>query len=99
MKTTIKDDRTEEQKPTHYWAVTAKDKAMSYWGMSKGGVSRVAWACKSHEDASKAYDWVKSRSEMKYVNIVDLRTYTPPRTDAHFHVYVCDGNHIALQDE
>ena len=99
MKTTTKDDRTEEQKATHYWAVVAKDKAMSYWGMAKGGVSRVAWACKSYEDASKAFDWVKSRSEMKYVQIVDPRKYTPPRTDSQYHIYVCDGDHIALQDE
>jgi hypothetical protein len=99
MKPTIKDDRTEEQQATHFWAVVAKDKAMSHWGLAKGGVSRVAWACQSHKDAFKAYDWVKSRKEMKYVSIVDLRSYRPPKTDAHFHVYVCEGEHIALQDE
>jgi hypothetical protein len=98
MKTIVKDDRTEEQKTTHVWAVVANDRAMSNWGIAKGGTSRVAWACQSHRDASKVFDWVKSRSEMKYVSIVDLRNYTPPKTDAHFHVYVCDGDHVALQD-
>jgi hypothetical protein len=99
MKTTIKDDRTEEQKQSHYWAVIANDRAMSNWGLAKGGTSRVAWACESHRDASKVFDWVKSRSEMKYVSIVDLRTYRNPATDAHFHIYVCDPEtHLALQD-
>ena len=98
MKTTTKDDRTEEQKTTHYWAVVAIDKAMSHWGAAKDGISRVAWACNSHENASKAFDWVKSRSEMKYVMVVNLNNYTPPKTDAHFHIYVCDEGHVALQD-
>jgi hypothetical protein len=99
MKTTIKDDRTEEQKHTHYWAVVANDRAMSNWGLAEGGTSRVAWACESHKDASKVLDWVKSRREMKYVSIVDLRTYRNPATDAHFHVYVVDQYHPAfLQD-
>lgn len=99
MKTIIKDDRTEEQKTSHVWAVVANDRAMSNWGIAKGGTSRVAWACQTHRDASKVFDWVKSRSEMKYVSIVDLRNYNPPKTDAHFHVYVVDPEtHIALQE-
>jgi hypothetical protein len=98
MKTTIKDDRTKEEKSTHYWAVVANDRAMSHWGLAKGGTSRVAWACESHSDASRVFDWVATRKEMKYVSIVDLRTYRNPATDAHFHVYVVDQDHIALQD-
>ena len=96
MKTTIKDDRTEEQKSTHYWAVVAIDKAMSHWGAATGGISRVAWACSSHEDAKKAFDWVKSRSEMKYVMVANLNNYTHPETDAHFHIYVVEQTHPAL---
>lgn len=97
MKTTIKDDRTEEQKSTHYWGVIARDKAMSYWGMASNGISRVAWACKSYEDACKAFDWVKSRSEMKNVQIHDLRKHNPKGKDSQFHVYVCGESHPALQ--
>lgn len=99
MKTTIKDDRTEEQKSTHYWAVVAIDKAMSHWGQAEGGISRVAWACSSHEDAKKAFDWVKSRSEMKYVMVANLNNYTHPETDAHFHIYVVEENHPALDTD
>lgn len=96
MKTTIKDDRTEEQKSTHYWAVIARDKAMSYWGAAKDGISRVAWACKSQEDASKVYEWVKSRSDMKNVSIIDLRSHKIASQDAHFHIYLVNKVHPAL---
>lgn len=96
MKTTIKDDRTEEQKSTHYHGVMARDKALSHWGMAEGGISRVIWACQSNDDASKIFDWVKTRSEMKNVSIVDLRTYKPASQDAHLHVYVVNSNHPVL---
>lgn len=96
MKTTIKDDRTEEQKSTHYFGVIARDRAMSHWGQAEGGISRVAWACSSREDASKVYDWVKSRSEMKSVSTVDLRNHKIASQDAHFHIYVANRVHPAL---
>lgn len=99
MKTTIKDDRTEEQKSTHYWAVIARDKAMSYWGAAKDGISRVAWACKSQENASKVYDWVATRSEMKNISTIDLRKHKIASQDAHFHIYVADEDHIALAEQ
>lgn len=99
MKTTIKDDRTEEQKSTHYWAVIARDKAMSHWGLAKDGISRVAWACQSQDDASKVYDWVATRSEMKNISTVDLRNYKPSQRDAHFHIYLADEDHIALAEQ
>ena len=98
MNTIIKDDRTEEQKATHFWAVVAKDTFMSRWGLAKGGVSRCAWACQGYDAAAKAYDWVKSRKEMQRVSIVDLRKYSPPKTDAHFHVYVCGPSHRAFDE-
>lgn len=94
--TTIQDERTEEQKSTHYWAVVARDKFMSYWGAASGGASRVAWACESHKDACRVFDWVEDRSEMKNVSIVDLRKYSNPKSDAHFHIYVVGPNHPAF---
>lgn len=90
---TREDDRTDEQRQTHKWGVVARDKFMSGWGGAKGGASRCAWACAPDADFDKLFNWVSSRSEMVYVNKVDLSTYRPPRGTAHFHIYVCDKDH------
>lgn len=90
---TYKDDRTPKQRQTHRWGVVARDKFMSGWGGAQGGASRCAWACAPDVNIDRVYNWVKSRSEMRYVNIVDLSTYRAPRGTAHFHVYVCDAQH------
>jgi hypothetical protein len=96
MKTTTKDDRTKKQKQTHHFGVIARDTFMSHWGAAKGGISRVAWACSSREDASKVYDWVKERKEMKSVSTIDLRKHKVNSRDAHFHIYVVKKTHPAL---
>ena len=96
MKTTTKDDRTKKQKSTHHFGVIARDIWMSNWGAAEGGISRVAWACSSREDASKVYDWVKERKEMKSVSTIDLRKHKVNSRDAHFHIYVVNENHPAL---
>lgn len=93
---TTKDDRTDEQKKTHWRGVVARDKFMSGWGGAAGGASRCAWACESDTDWEKVEEWVRSRSEMKYVNAVDLRTYRPPSGTAHFHIYTVTKEHRAL---
>lgn len=90
---TKQDDRTPEQKATHVWGVVAKDKCMSGWGGARGGASRCAWACAPDASLDRLEGWVNRRSEMRYVNLIDLRTYRPPRGTAHFHVYVCDKDH------
>ena len=92
-----KDDRTPDQKQTHYLAIVAADKFMSGWGKAARGVSRCAWAF-DHEkvNSDRVFNWVKSRKEMRHVNLVDLRTYRPKNT-AHFHVYLCDENHPAAK--
>jgi hypothetical protein len=90
---TIKDDRTPEQRETHRWGVVARDKFMSGWGGAKNGVSRCAWACAPDADLNELEKWVSGRSEMIYVNQVDLNTYRAPRGTAHFHIYVCDRSH------
>lgn len=95
MKTTIQDNRTPEQRKTHVWGIVAKDRFMSGWGGAAGGASRCAWACHPDVNTDRVFNWVKSRSEMRYVNLVDLRTYRPPAGTAHFHIYVCDPGHPA----
>jgi hypothetical protein len=85
-----KDDRTPEQKKTHILGVVAKDKFMSGWGDAKGGASRCAWAMEPGGNINRLENWVRNRSEMLYVNVVDLSTYKPPRGTAHFHIYVAE---------
>lgn len=94
----FQDDRTEEQKKTHVLAVVARDKCLSGWGGAKGGASRCAWAFDpAAVNSDRVFNWVKSRSEMVFVNVVDLSTYRAPRGTAHFHVYVCEPDHPAAR--
>lgn len=87
------DDRTQEQKKTHTWLITATDKFMSGWGKASGGLSKCAWACKP-ENVDKVLQWVKNRSDMKYVNVTNNNWY--PRNAEHVHIYVVKDNHPAL---
>lgn len=89
------DDRTEEQKKTHTWLVTATDRFMSGWGQASGGLSKCAWACKP-EHRHKVLAWVSNRSEMKYVNETVGKWY--PKA-AHVHIYVVEDGHPALTGE
>jgi hypothetical protein len=93
----LQDNRTDEQKKTHTLAIVARDKFMSGWGGAKDGVSRCAWAIAPDVNPDRVFNWVKSRSEMQYVNLVDLRTYRTPRGTAHFHIYVCNPDHVAAK--
>lgn len=97
MSTIREDDRTPEQRITHRWGVVAKDRFMSGWGHARNGASRCAWACGPVVNLDRVYEWVKHRSEMRFVHIVDLSTYRPPQGTAHFHIYVCDTDHPANQ--
>lgn len=92
--TTI-DDRNEEQKRTHTWAIVAKDKAMSGWGGASGGVSRCAWAVPV-SDLDKVERWVRARGDMSYVRRFALANYRAPKGTAHLHIYAVDSNHPAL---
>lgn len=94
---TKQDDRTPEQKQTHVWGVVARDKFMSNWGGASQGASRCAWACAPGVNTDRVFNWVNGRSEMIYVNLVDLRTYRPPSGTAHFHIYVCNEGHPATK--
>lgn len=86
------DDRTPAQKKTHRWGVVARDKFMSGWGPCRNGVSRCAWACAPDADLDQLEARVRDRSEMIYVNKVDLSTYRPTGTK-HYHIYVCEKDH------
>lgn len=92
------DDRTQEQKETHRWGVVATDRFMSGWGPCRDGISKCGWACEPGASVDALYNWVSSRSEMKYVNIVDFKTYRP-KNAAHFHLYVCGKDHISQPKE
>jgi hypothetical protein len=89
------DDRNEEQKKTHLWAIVAKDRAMSYWGGATGGVSRCAWAV-PFADLDKVDRWVRARSDMSHVRPVALSNYRAPKGTAHLHIYAVDQNHPAV---
>ena len=91
---TREDDRTNEQKITHKYLVTATDKCLSGWGGAQGGASKCAWACATRQEQSKVYDWVEKRSDMKYVNTTIGNWY--PKA-AHVHVYVVEDGHPALR--
>lgn len=95
--TVIADDRTPEQRKTHRLAIVASDRFMSGWGHARSGTSRCAWACHPDVNTDRVWNWVKSRKEMRYVNLVDLSTYRPPRGTAHFHIYVCNPDHVAAR--
>ena len=91
------DDRTDDEKQTHHILITALDKVMSWWGGAAGGQSRCAWAC-TPEQSGRVYAWVHGRSDMTYVNRHNekIKKYYPPAGTAHFHIYVVDDNHPAL---
>ena len=94
---TVADDRTEEQKKTHILAIVAADKFMSGWGGATGGTSRAAWACHPDVSTDRVWNWVRARREMRHIKLIDLRTYRPPRGTSHFHIYVCNADHVAAK--
>lgn len=88
------DDRTPEQKKTHYVIIAATDSFMSGWGGAAGGTSYAGWACKpEHQD--RVWRWVKARPEMKRVR--EVVSSWRPRGQGHCHIYVVDDNHPALR--
>lgn len=92
------DDRTDEQKKTHYWLIIGTDRFMSGWGGAEGGASYAVWACRP-EDRVKVENWVESRSDMMRVRSVSDwgAVYRPSRYCVHCHIYVVDEKHRALQ--
>lgn len=96
---TIKDDRTPEQRATHRILIVGTDRFMSGWGGAQGGASVAAWAC-TPDTADTVERWVRSRSDMQRVRVVvdtPARRYRPRGNVAHLHVYVVGENHTALR--
>lgn len=89
------DDRTPEQMKTHTWVIRGLDRFLSNWGKAAKGNSFAGWACKP-EHARKVFDWVESRSDMRYVTATQGRPRF--RNAAHVHIYVVDDNHPALAE-
>lgn len=83
----INDRRTEEQKKTHFWYVTARDRFMSGWGVAEGGASYCAWACESRQQAEACLARIRSRDEMRYVTLRYGIAKWRPRA-AHLSIYV-----------
>lgn len=83
---TIRNDRrTDEQKKTHRWLVTATDRFMSGWGQAEGGASKCAWACQTLAEARECAERIRARGDMRYVNITNNPWY--PKA-AHVSIYV-----------
>lgn len=79
-------------------AVVALDKGMSGWGGAHGGLSRCAWAFDhSQVNSDRVFNWVKARSDMCAVYLVNLRDYKPNRKTSHFHIYVVNADHDAAK--
>lgn len=87
------DDRTDEQRSTHMWAVAMTDRFLSGWGAASGRASVAAWACHL-DDIHRVERWVRSRSDAKRIRVVKLDGWRP--RGAHVHVYVVDDGHPAL---
>ncbi len=99
MQTQIEDDRTPAELKTHQYAVVAKDTFMSGWGRASNGASWCAWATETFSGAKTAADWVRNRKEMRFVRVKYLPKYRPPYGAAHFHIYVANSGHPALQSK
>lgn len=88
-----KDDRTPEEKKTHTILITATDSCLSGWGDARGGLSKCAWAVAPDQSWERVFNWVKRRSDMRYVNMTTGKWY--PKA-SHVHIYVVNAGHPAL---
>lgn len=85
---TTNDRRTRDQRKTHIWAVVARDNFLSQWGLAEGGVSRCCWATDDETKLPEIKRMIEGRKEMRYVSIVNLKMYRPPKGTSHFSIYV-----------
>lgn len=86
MKPIIEDDRTEEERHCLRYLVVGTDKFLSGWGRAENRVSYAAWACR-WIDLPVVEQWVRSRSDMQRVRVVEADKYRP-RGAVHLHIYV-----------
>lgn len=101
----IEDDRDDAERRTHRHLVAGRDSFLSGWGGAEGGASIAAWACEPG-DADRVFRWVKGRSDMRRVKLLDERAgfggfvlwrahYAGLR---HVHIYVVNAGHPALRE-
>lgn len=83
------DRRTDAQKKSHRWLVTATDRFMSGWGCASAGASKCAWACETRARALELSEELRRRRELKYIHVTDRPWY--PRA-AHVSIYVDKGD-------
>jgi hypothetical protein len=96
------DDRDAEQRREMPFLIVGMDKFLSGWGGAADGVSVAAWACRE-EDIDRVFKWVKARSDMRRVRLVDEREHSGvwpcksvfPRC-VHFHIYAVTPGRPAL---
>jgi hypothetical protein len=77
------------------WLVVGTDAFMSGWGKASAGNSYAAWQCTT-QDLDKVEAWVRGRSEMKRVRVVQAEGYRPGRYCAHLSIYQVVPGHVAL---
>lgn len=98
-----RDERTEEQRQAMPLLVAGVDTFLSGWGGAAGGASVAAWACRE-SDVDAVFKWVKSRSDMRRVRLIDERDYmgrvVPVRSMfarcVHLTIYPVEVGHPAL---
>lgn len=90
----VEDRRTDQQRETLRYLVSARDTFLSGWGRAKGGASLAVWAC-SASDVEAVYRWVLSRPEMRHVS-VDKDKLPRRRNVAHVSIYPVQAGHPAL---
>ena len=92
----LRDDRTADEMLTHDTIVLGTDSFMSGWGeCANGGVSYAGWACRV-DDVDTVERWVRSRSDMKRVRIVDGNYRPSSRIKGDCHIYVVNEGHASL---
>jgi hypothetical protein len=97
--TTLKDDRTESQRRTHFHLVAAKDK---FWRGENGERAHCVWACRSDSEIVwRVERWVRSRGDMELVRVTQdspskRRRFNNRNPADLVHIYVVDEGHPAL---
>lgn len=91
----VVDDRTDEQRQTHYCLIVGTDAFLSSLGQECGACRRsiAAWACEPR-DAIHVEQWARSRGDLKRVRRATHRIRG--RKGDHIHIYVVTDEHPAL---
>jgi hypothetical protein len=71
--------------PKKPYYVTMTDRALSGWGLAAGKVNKLIIGCDTLSEAKIVADNAHSRSEMKYVHIVQNKPYRKPGQYLSYH--------------